>query len=330
MESPTAAESKVVDAQLVEQELTKEVGDVLSALESVANVTDAESRARAVEWGVKIGEKERKLKETRKKIVDPARQLYEYLRGMFDGKIDALAAGKKLLSSKVSAYDVEQERLARLEREKKEKERREAEEKHKREMAAWQFEQDHLQAFKDDEAWVKAKEDQRARDERARLLREEEAGRIQHAESARDLGMTDRVDTILEKATPIAPSAPSSIPATSPAASLPALPPAPPPPPPPPPPAAMTSVASFASDGTIKKTAWKWELEDVKEFCRAVAEGRAPAFVEYRGKRVPILEVHAGFITQEVNRLKDEFVCPGVKAWPERVTQFKAGKGEDA
>lgn len=318
MESPTET-PRAVDAQLVEQELTREVAEILAALDGVATVKDAASRAVAVEYAVRIAEKEKKLKADRKKVVDPARKLYEYFRDMFDSKLDALDAGKRLLSSRVGAYDIEMERLERIERERREKERREAEEKHKREMAAYQLECDHLAALQDDLEWTRQRTIRLQNEERDRSIAREQAARIEQAETAQDLGMADRVDTILDRATPIASQGPTSMPSATTAA----LPPKPLPPPPPPPPAAMTSiVAKRADPNSVSRDEWKYDVTDMKALARAVAEDRAP--VEY-------LTLNRGEVGKDVRKLKDEFRCDGIKTWKERNLSFRASKpGEDA
>ena len=322
---------KVVDAQIVEAEITRELGDVLSVVEQYATVTDDEGRARAVQLGVQLGDKERSIKALKERLVKPIRLAYENVRDTFDGKLSAVVAGKRLLSVAVSTYDIEKERQARLERERQEADRREKQRLYEIEQAKLKLEQDHLDAIVEDVQRAKAAQDLADQLERDRRLREEQDARVTQAETAQDLGMVDRVDNILDRATPIAPTAPSVAALQTTTAAVPAplamaIPVIPPPPPP-----APAPVASFADDGTIKKNVWKWEVADIKAFCQGVADGSIPAVVEYRGKKVPIVEVNRGFIGQEVGRLKDEFTCPGIKTWKERNTIFKAANsGEEA
>ncbi len=308
-------EAKVVDAVVVEAEITREIGDALNAIEKVAIITDEVSRAIAVSWGVKLTEKEKGLKDLRTKIVTPMRKAYENARDIFDGKLDAIGAGKKLLSARISAWDLERERLARLERERLEKQRREDEEKHKRELLAWEIERDHALALTEDVERVRLAEEKRQKDERAAALALEEQGRIEQADTAVALGMTDRVDTILDKTTAIAPVVSSVLPPTQTAAPIKAAVPAPPPPPPVP--AALPVVARRADSDTVSRDEWHYEPVDMRALCKAIAEGRAPA--EY-------VTLAKGEVGKDVRKLKDEFRCDGIRTWKERNTTFKTAK----
>jgi hypothetical protein len=310
-------ESKTVEPQVVEAEITKELGDVLSAVEQIAQVKDPESRAVAVQWGVKLTEKGKALKELRKRIVDPIRKAYENARDTFDGKLDALEAGKKLLSARISAYDIEQERLARIEREKAEAERRRQQEEYERQQLAYKLECDHVEAIREDAHRTQIRLEDEARAARDRRLKEEEASRIRQAEAAQSLGMGDRVDTILDKQTAIAPQAPAPSSVTAAPVALPPMPVAPPPPPPPP--APVPSVLQRPDPNSIARDEWHYDVTDIRAVARAVAEGRAP--VEY-------LTIVRSEVGKDVRRLKDAFQLPGIKTWKERNTVFRSSKGE--
>ena len=70
-----------------------------------------------------------------------------------------------------------------------------------------------------------------------------------------------------------------------------------------------------ADPKTISKDVWVCEIIDLMALVKAVAAGIAP--IEYLEAKMPE-------IRKDVKRLKDEYACPGVRAWKERETAFRA------
>lgn len=317
---PQADDSQIVR---VEQDVRREVGDSIEISRALAAaIKDPETRGRAVDMGTDILARIKNLKAKREEIVTPLRRAYERVRDLFDDPIRRLEACKTALSHGISAYDVEAERQRRLERERREAEERRQREEYERKRREWEAAEARRQQEEERRVW-EAEEAQRKRleEERQRKIREEEDSRLRQAQVAQEVGNgQERADHILEHATPIAPTPPPQEVAAA-AAPLEALP--PPPPPPPPPPAPVQEVASFVADATVKHNVWKAEVEDLMALVRAVADGRAPLYVEWRGKQVPLLEPNVGYLQKQAQMMKDEFRCPGCRAWPERRTDFR-------
>jgi len=303
--------TQVVTPEVVETEISEELGDALDrARQIVAEIKDEPSRDAAAKFGAFVATKERNLKTLREQKVTPLRKAYEGIRDLFDIKLRALDSVKRLIAQGISAWDVERERLRRLEKERIDREAREAREKYEREKRAWEIEQQRLKDEAERKECERQEEERRQREEVDRKVRAEEDARLRHAEEAQAQGNMRKIEPILEKVTPIAPAAP-------PVAAVAPQTPTPVPLPPPPPPAQVQAFIAKRPDvNTVSRDEWKWREDDLGELIKAVYEKRAP--VEY-------LTFNKTEIGRDVRRLKGEFRCAGVKTWVERNTSFRSG-----
>jgi len=163
----------------------------------------------------------------RERYYVPAYRHAEDIRALFDGRIKEGRAIVKTIMAGVSEFNVKKEREARIARERAEAEarriqeeadrkRREAEEAARKAKAAAEAEAKLKKDAEEAEARrvqaekeAKERADREAREaaakETARKIKEEEDGRLAHAQEAQDVGSGHKVGTILETQTPISP-----------------------------------------------------------------------------------------------------------------------------
>ncbi len=382
----SAPELRIADPRVVKAEIVEYIGGVIDEAQKIAlAVRDDESANLAADLGVAIKSKLIWLKEKRKAVYEPLFRAAEGVRLEYDDPIKLGTSLEKTLSAAVIKYRLdkkrEEERLrlaaeaesrrireeaARKERE-AEAERlrviREQEERERKRLADIAAEERRKKA----EA-VAAEQAERARiqkeqDERAKRIKEEEDARLRQAAEAQEVGMPEKVDSILDRQTPIA-----AIAGAPPAADrgeaersrqereaaeessrrIAAL-------------eeqklrdaeaagvrklqedadkakadaeaaeaAAASQVSVTRPDDRMRTSVlWKYQIaspEDFKKLCKAIGEGRAP--VEYGGYDPEAPEkFRATQIGKDLTKLKGEFngSVIGITTWPEESGGFKA------
>lgn len=220
--------SRPVDAEVVKSEVVAYMGNIIEQAQQTAlAVQDDASADQAVSLGSMIKAKLVWLKAKRKEVYDPLYQATERVRQEFDDPIKLGTQLEKTLSAAVVDFrlkkrrEEEKARLAaeaeaRRIREEAERKAREAEAERQRIIRERELEEQRKRDAAEAEARrqreaeeAKAREiqlqAQREQDERARRLREEEDARLAKAQEAKDVGLEDRVEKILERQTPIAP-----------------------------------------------------------------------------------------------------------------------------
>lgn len=224
--SPT----EIIDASVAKAEIVEYLGSVIDDAQSIANaVKDDVSANQAADLGVAIKTKLAWLKTKRAEVYEPLYQATERVRLEFDNPIKLGTQLEKTIGAAVIKYKLdkkrEEERLrlaaeadarrireeaARKEREvQAERDRiiKEQEDRERRRREAEAAEERRIQAE------AKAREDadrariQKEQDERAQRIKEEENARLAKAQEAQDVGLEERVDSILERPTAIAPIA---------------------------------------------------------------------------------------------------------------------------
>ena len=326
-------DGRSVDAEIVDQAVQEDLGrevmvrewpDLAAKLQSVkaalaqiadgalvkarefSKVTDPESRALAAGVGIQCAMTVKIIKKARELCYEPLKKECDGFRAVFDEPLKTLKLASDTAAAGIDAYKVEEARKARIEQEAREAEARRQQEEYERKKREYEAELSRIKA----EADRKEKERLDAIEaERKRKIKEEEDARLAYAAEAEAQGNEAKVDIILAKATPIAAPAPVLPPIAAPAPVL------PPPPPPPPAPAPVAIMAKRPDPNEVSVVRWHWTGTNLRALARAVGEGRAP--LEYiTANRAPI--------TSDVTRLKDEFKCDGIEAYPETKTHFKA------
>ena len=225
------------DATVVRSEIVSYMGNTIDAARELSmSIKDDASANIATDLGVAVKSKLSWLKQKREEIYTPLYDATERVRLEFDSPIKLGISIEKTLAAAVIKYRLdrkrEEERLrlaaeaeARRIREEADRKERAAEEERER-IIKEQKAREHkarddaaameIRRLAEVEAKKKA-EQERCRieqEERSRLAKEEEDARLAKAQEAHDVGITERVDSILERPTAIAPIAailPSSI-----------------------------------------------------------------------------------------------------------------------
>lgn len=326
-------DAEVVGTQLVKTEVEQETHGIIERANGLAvAIRDPETYAVAVEFARECkGRGKRLYERIHERLVKPAHAAWQGTVKFRDGASEPFMAAVSIIGAATSAYDVEQERKARIAREEQERKQREWE----AEQAKIKAEQDRLEKIRLAEVKKQEEAKQLELDHlealRVNSIKDEETARLAHAtEAVRQGNSPQAVDAILETATAIAP-APKPLTVTAPimakameVASAPAPLPLPPPPPPPPAPAPFVP----APAGVIKKDVAMFKIDDEKAFIRAVVEGRIPWEVQEGDKTIRTVMVNDVWVRKQVARLKSEAigVIPGVSVWIERKTDFQANK----
>jgi len=390
-------EHREVTLEVIMRDIGPEIDNAMQeAARIAASVKDDESREKAIDVSARVQEKVRSLEGWREEYYVPLYRQAEKIRDLFDPRIKQGKAIVKTIMAAVSDYNVKRERDARIAREKAEAEarriqeeadrkRREAEEAERKAKEAKEAEARRKKEAEEAEARrvqaekeAKERQEREAREaaqrERERKMKEEEDARIRHAEEARDVGNTQKVDTILDTPTPISPvmASPQVAPdretlrieqdlarkaadekaenerkaqedaehkrkeaedaaakaraeadeAAAQAAAAAAA-------------AAATSIVKRPDPRTTSVTRWKWDLDsdgtikgDRDAFLKLAGEvvaGRVP--IEYLGFEAAHPEkFRPSAINEDVQRLKDGFACPGLKAYPQQDEQLRKRK----
>lgn len=229
--------TEIVDASLVKTEIVAYLGNVLTQAEEMAlAVKDDASANEATSLGVAVKNRVKWLKDKREEVYEPLYKATERVRAEFDTPIKIGTDIDKRLSAAVIKYRLdkkrEEERLrlaaeadARRIRDEAERKRKEVEAERQRIIREQEARE---QKRRDDEAAeerrklaeieaTKKAEQERLKkeqDERARLMKEEEDARLKKAQEAHDVGLSERVENILERPTAIAP-VPAPLPTTA-------------------------------------------------------------------------------------------------------------------
>lgn len=389
---------EVVDLEIIRRDLGPSIDKELDRAARIQiNIKDDETLALAVDAGEKL----------RDNIIDTLQGLrvtwYERLfyhpgekaRDLFDPRLKRAKGLLKDTMAAISDYKIKKEREARLAREKAEAEaRRVQEEADRKQKEAEEAEARAKQAIEDEKRRIKEAEEAEARriqaekdaeerrqreareaaaKETARKIKEEEDARLAHAQEAKDQGNDNKVDSIIENATPISPTmaAPQQAPdqetlrierdlaqkradekaeterqaqaeakrkqeaaadaaakaraeadrAAAAAATAAAM------------AAATSAVVTRPDPRTTSVTRWKWDLDSdgtiegdrkaIMTLLREIVEGRAP--LEYSGFDInKPTDFRPTAVNQDVQKLKDRFACPGLKAYPEQNEQLRA------
>lgn len=264
---------KIIGPEEIGNEISNTLGNVIAvANELAANVSVGDGRTRAAEFGSQIVTKEKELRAMQKRILGPIKEALETAEQPFREQLTALAEAKKALANSISRIDIERERLAAIEREKMEADRRRIQAEH-------------------EEAMRKQREDQ------LEQFKAEENARLERAETAKNLGLDDRIDRILDSPTVLAPAQPVAMC--------------------PPPPVPVQAVSAEPKDqNTVKRDEWKCEVVDALVLAQAALEGRIP--LDYI-----TIEVNKRPILRDARLNGDTFKCPGVRVWRERTTGFR-------
>lgn len=377
---------EIVEAEVVKSEIVSYLGNVITEAQAVAlAVRDDESANLATDLGVAIKGKLSWLKVRRKEIYEPLYAAAERIRNEFDEPLKLGVQLEKTLSAAVIKFKLdkkrEEERLrlaaeaearkireeaARKEREAEaERQRviREQEERERQRVAAIAAEDRRKKAEAAAAEAAERAKIQKEQDERAQRIKEEEDARIRKAEQARDVGLPEKVESILDRQTPIAAIA-GALPAADKGeaererqereaaaersrkaeaeaeqkrrdaeaegvrklqAEADAA-------------KAEADAAEAAAASQVSVTRpddrmrtsvlWKYQVasvDDFKKLCRAIAEGRAP--VEYGGYDPEAPEkFRATQIGKDLTKLKGEFngSVIGITTWPEEGGGFRA------
>lgn len=224
--SPT----EIIDAEQVKGEIVAYLGDTLDLAQAAAlAVKDDASAERATDIGVQIKNRLAWLKVKRSEVYEPLYQATERVRREYDDPIKFGTQLEKTLSAAVIKYRQdkrrEEERLrlaaeadARRVREEAERKAREAEAERQRVIQEQEARERRRREEEAAEARRKAAEKkarqdaerarlQKEQDERAQRIKEEEDARLAKAQEAQNVGLPERVETILETPAPIAPIA---------------------------------------------------------------------------------------------------------------------------
>lgn len=221
---------ETVDLDLIEREIAPSIDLALERAAKLAvNVVDDQSRELAIDAVEKLkSDCQKPLKTWREDYYRPAYEEAERRRGIFDSRLKKIDAVVKTIMGHVADYNLKKEREERLAKERAEAEaRRLREEAERKAREAEEAERKRKQAEEDERRRKKEAEEAEARrlkaeqeaKERAereareaaaaetkRKLEEEANARIKHAETAEEVGNgPQKVDTILESPTPIAP-----------------------------------------------------------------------------------------------------------------------------
>lgn len=221
---------EIADVVEIKAEIVAYMGNVIDEAQQIAlAVKDDASAEQATSLGVAIKSKIAWLKAKREEVYVPLMKATERVRNEYDEPLKLGAKLEATLSAAIIKYRLdkkrEEERLrlaaeaeARKVREEAARKEREAEAERQRVLREQEERERQRRAEADAEerrklAEKKAAEDaerarmQKEQEERARLIREEEDARLSKAQEAHDVGLPERVETIMETPTAIAPVA---------------------------------------------------------------------------------------------------------------------------